>query len=503
MLFRKINLIPIVLLALNANAQQVVKATDVNIVTTPGTRLVVNGGVTFTGTSTLRDSGKIFLLKNTIGGRENWSDSTAAGVYTTNSNGQVIFASDSLQYIYGNTKFYDMRMNNDSGAYLNSNIEVRNQLDLDTGNVTTIPLTTTLWASNPATTSIASTSNFGRSRVNGSLKRAANVTSPFYLFPIGKDSLYAPIKLTKFNTAQSNYTAEYFEGIPYQNTNVLNPPIDHISSVEWWEITSDGTLNDDDAKVSLSWRGYSRVSSNATVRDSLLVAQYILTNRWEVPGGWVTGNTVGADSLFGYVTSSTFINSFTFAERRFTLGTTSKLNILPITLVSFTAAADANKVRLNWDIRNDMDVTIYEVEKSLDGAHFSYLNTVSSMQRPQWMYTSFDNNPTIGWNYYRLKIIDKQGHFTYSPIRSVKFSAGLQEIKIFPNPVINILNVQLPTSYSKVTLQLFASDGKLVSTMQPVTNYIQLNVTNLASGTYIIQILKTDGSKESYRFIKF
>ncbi len=504
MLLKKFGLIYLCLLAVSANAQQVAKATNVNLVTSPGTRIVINGGITFTGTSNFKDSGQVFLLSNNIGGRENWLDSTASGVYDANSNGKVIFGSDSLQFIYGATKFYDMRLFNDSGAYLNSDIEVRNQLDLDKGILYTVPLTTKMYVSNPATTSIASTNGFTTSRINGRLERAANTTSPFYLFPIGKDTLYAPIKLTKQNTNTARFTAEYFAAVPYDNLNVINPPVDHISDVEYWEITSDiATGPDDDAKVALSWRGYSRVSSNPIVRDSLLVAQYIDESpfHWDVPGGWATGNVSGPDSLSGYVTANAYTGSFNFAERRFTIGTFSKNNLLPIKIVSFTAAADGHKVRLNWDIRNDQDINVYEIEKSLTSGNFTYLGSVTSLQKTQWVYTGFDNNPAVGWNYYRLKIIDKNGRFTYSDIRKVKFADGLQQVKIFPVPATEVLNVQLPTSYTKVMLQLFSIDGKLISSTQPTSNIIQLNVRNLPGGTYVIRIFN-NGETESYPFIK-
>lgn len=505
MLLKKLSLICLALISLNTYAQQVARATNVNMVTSPGTQIVINGGITFTGTSNFKDSGQVFLLRNTLGGRENWLDSTVAGVYDANSNGKVIFSSDSLQYIYGNTKFYNMRLFNDSGANLNSDIEVRNQLDLDKGILYTIPLTTKMYVSNPATTSVASTNSFTTSRVNGRLERAANLTSPFYLFPVGKDTLYAPVKLTKATTATARYTVEYFPASPFDRLNVISPPIDHISDVEYWEITSDiASGTDDDANVALSWRGFSHVSSVAAVRDSLLVAQYINNGgfHWEVPGGWTApGQSVGADSLFGYVTAFGYTGSFNFAERRFTLGTFSKHNLLPLQLVSFTAAADGHKVRLNWDIRNDQDIVKYEVEKSLTGTNFTYLNTVTSLQKPQWIYTDFDNNPVAGWNYYRLKIIDKNGRITYSDVRRVRFVDGMQQVKIFPVPTTDVLNIQLPTSYTKVMLQLLSVDGKLISAGQPTSNIIQLNVRNLPGGTYVVRIIN-NGEVESYPFIK-
>jgi hypothetical protein len=331
--------------------------------------------------------------------------------------------------------------------------------------------------------------------------------SPAYLFPIGKtDSLYAPVQLGKINSNTTTWTAEYFDGLPFNYLNVFSPPINHISRVEYWEINSNTQGSpDENAYVSLSWRGHSRVSATAGIRDSLLVAQYI--NRppyiWDVPGGWTTGRAIGPDSLSGYVTSNWPTTTFENSQRRFTLATYSKYNSLPLTLIYFTAIGDGNKVRLNWDVANEQDIRTYEVQKSLTATNFTHLSTVTSLQATESVYTDYDYTPALGWNYYRLKIIDRTGNFTYSPVRAVKFDKGLEEIKIFPNPATDWLHIQLPSSYvNNVTLQVYGIDGKFISSLKPVANSVQLNVSSLPASTYLLQIIKNDGSQKTYRFVK-
>jgi Secretion system C-terminal sorting domain len=489
-------------------AQQLAKTVDCKIVTTPGTKVVINGGITFTGTSNWKDSGEVFIARNTGAGRENWADSTIAGVYAATSNGKVNFTSDSLQFYFGNTKFYNLRVAGDSGLYLSTNAEVRNQLNLDKALLFTAA-TAKMYVSNPATNSIQSSNNFANSWVHGRLERAANVTSPFYLFPVGKikagDSLYAPVRLTKFNTAITRYQVVYFPDTPFDRINVLAPPIDHISNVEFWEVTSDIVSGpDDDAKVSLSWRGYSMVSANALTRDSLLVTQYLNAPpfRWDVPGGWVTGNTVGADSLFGYVTSTSTIGSFTFAERRFTLGTYSPFNALPVKLLYFTALPDNGKVRLNWYVEQEADTKLYEVEKSTNGTSFSKISQQPSLQKDAWIYTDYDAAPASGWNYYRLKITDKLSKQTYAGVVKVYFGKNTAVVKLFPNPTTDVVNIQLPGAYSgKVALQLYSSTGVLISSVRPTAASVQLNVRQLAAGNYFLQVV--DGNERKvYPFVK-
>ena len=511
---RKILFIFAAAFAVKAEAQQLVRATNVQMVSTAGTKIVINGGISFIGTSLLKSTDdSIYLLKTTATNPEGWLDSTALGVMDVTSTGNVFFRGSNRQSFYGKTRFYNLFVRNTAGDTLLSSCEVRNNLHLDTGFVFTRTGygNDSLLVSNLATAAVSSTSSYSKSWVNGRLSRTGNVvgtpSANFYLFPVGKtDSLYAPIKLAKVNTNTATWTAEYTPSIPFNRTNVFFPPVDHISEVEYWEISSNNQFStDDDAKLSLSWRGYSHVSASAAVRDSLLVVQYI--NRppfvWDAPGGWVTGNAVGPDSLSGYVTSNAPTNNYSFDERRFTLGTYSKFNALPARLLYFTAIADGNKVRLNWEAANEQETVRYEIEKSLTTTGFSFLASVNSRQLSQSAYTDFDLNPAMGWNYYRLKVIDRSGSYFYSPIRPVKFSKGLEEVKVFPNPATDIVNVQLPSSYvNSATLLLYSIDGKFISTLKPSVNSVKINVTNLANGTYIIRILKANGEGETYPFIK-
>ncbi len=504
----------------SAYSQQLVRATDVNIVTTAGTKIVitgsptVGGGITFKGTTNWKSYGDSVYLNKTSASPaiEGWLDSTAAGVLDPTSTGSVFFRGTNRQSFYGLTRFYNLYIRNAVGDTLLSSCEVTNDLHLDTGFVFTETGygNDSLWVSNPAITAITSTSNFGESWVNGRLSRTGNVVgsaATFYLFPIGKtDSLYAPIRLEKADNTTSTWTAEYSYAQPFDYTNVFFPPIDHISRVEYWEISSNtpGT-NDDDARLSLSWRGQSYVSGNAATRDSLLVAQYV--NRpppiWEVPGGWAAGNVTGSDSLSGWVRSNAATNNYVEVERRFTLGTFSKYNGLPVKLLYFTAIADGNRVRLNWEAANEQDTRTYLIEKSLTSSNFTAIGAVLSRQQTQSAYVDYDNNPAMGWNYYRLKIIENSGSFTYSPVRAVKFEKGREEVKIFPVPAHTVLNIQLPTSYvNQCSLLIYSIDGKFISSYKPQANMVVLNVQPLAAGTYIIQIQKTNGEKESYQFVK-
>lgn len=91
MLLKKTGLVFLLLFAFKSYGQQVARATDVQIVTTAGTKTVITGGgITFLGTSkwtAIDDS--IYLYKNTAASPEGWLDSTTTGVMDVTSTGNV------------------------------------------------------------------------------------------------------------------------------------------------------------------------------------------------------------------------------------------------------------------------------------------------------------------------------------------------------------------------------------------------------------------------------
>jgi hypothetical protein len=247
------------------------------------------------------------------------------------------------------------------------------------------------------------------------------------------------------------------------------------------------------------------VSANPVIRNSLLVAQYIFnpTGRWEATGGGFAAVVTGADSLFGYVKHRTFGVGYSYAERRFTLGTQSPYNALPLKLIYWTALPDGNKVRLNWQVEQEQDIDQYDVERSSNGTLFGNLMTVPSLKKASWLYTGYDMNPIPGWNYYRLKITDRQNKITYTDTRKVKFNVGIQMVNVFPNPARDVLHVIMPTAYTnKVHLQLFSDQGQLISSFHTPSNNITIPLQNLAAGNYVLKILHDDGRRENHPFVK-
>jgi hypothetical protein len=173
---------------------------------------------------------------------------------------------------------------------------------LDSGLLfTTIPNRIKL-AINGITTSQGS-NNYGSANqgnaasfISGPMIIETNLTDTI-TFPIGKkngaDLLYAPVKLKPFNTTLKDYRAEYFPVKHFDDANVESPPLDHVSRVEYWDISCNLVSPPDNAaKVSLSWRPNSAVGTgnpadSLTAMQDLTVAHYFndgFSTMWRMDG---------------------------------------------------------------------------------------------------------------------------------------------------------------------------------------------------------------------------
>ena len=109
-----------------------------------------------------------------------------------------------------------------------------------------------------------------------------------------------------------------------------------------------------------------------------------------------------------------------------------KLNsqiITPVHLLTFTAQLKESNALLNWQVENELNFDRYQIERSRNGKDFTSIGTVKATNKKEYSYTdnvsrelavlSNQNSqlPTHNSLYYRLKLIDRDGSFTYSPIR--------------------------------------------------------------------------------------
>lgn len=108
---------------------------------------------------------------------------------------------------------------------------------------------------------------------------------------------------------------------------------------------------------------------------------------------------------------------------------------LPVELTDFFAEYVDEAVQLYWQSGSEFNTDYYLVEYSRDGILFEEVGVRDAVALPGQLtnYQFIDVNPGYGNQYYRLKIMDTDGQFSYSPTRAVRIKNMTETLKIYPS----------------------------------------------------------------------
>ncbi|MEO6721573.1 MAG: T9SS type A sorting domain-containing protein [Ferruginibacter sp.] len=191
--------------------------------------------------------------------------------------------------------------------------------------------------------------------------------------------------------------------------------------------------------------------------------------------------------------------------------TNSTTTPLPVTFTNIKGYQVNNKISIEWKVETEINIARYEVERSLTGSDFSKVNTiyVTGINNASNSYTSLDESPATGNNFYRIKSIDKDGSKKYSLIvKVVTGKTGTGSITIYPNPIKgSIINLQFTNQLTGIyQVRLINNNGQMV-----YSNRLSINSSNISqslntnkelrSGIYQIEIIKPDNTIEIQKAI--
>jgi trimeric autotransporter adhesin len=216
-------------------------------------------------------------------------------------------------------------------------------------------------------------------------------------------------------------------------------------------------------------------------------------------GNTIIGNTTYAAYGNGYV----FTAPFTGFSKFFLVNPGV---VLPLSLLSFNATLQKDSILLKWSTSSEQGALYFSVEKSLDGNNFDSVGAVIATG-----YTtiksnySFTDHNVSAINYYRLKMVDKDGKFVYSSTVIVQNPNAPQQIWVGNNPFQNLINIRLAKTPTKnVSVELFNIGGaKVFSKNYGVQNQISIDLSymNLSKGIYVLKTV-IDGEPYINKLIK-
>lgn len=214
---------------------------------------------------------------------------------------------------------------------------------------------------------------------------------------------------------------------------------------------------------------------------------------------WTTTNPSGTTGTFSIQNDFTNYVELDLNDRSGPPINTANNIPLPIKLTDFTADrfADERAADLKWTSSSEIQASHYDIERSIDGSNFDYVATVNAKGNTNWQvkYNYLDNNLPSSRSlqsiyYYRLKMVDLDGRFEYSEIRSVRFDeSDVIDITYYPNPTVNRVFVNLSTPFDDepgdVNAVIFDLNGKQIMTRSISTNGItEIDLSHLPAASY-------------------
>jgi Secretion system C-terminal sorting domain len=181
--------------------------------------------------------------------------------------------------------------------------------------------------------------------------------------------------------------------------------------------------------------------------------------------------------------------------------TVSVSTTLPVSLLSFTAGWQRTMINLQWKTINEFNSQLIEIERKTAVGIFEKIGELSAAGffSGENHYSFVDSLPAIGDNQYRLKLIDRDGQYKYSPVVLLyKKQTGITVLDSYPNPFANNLTVQVSADKSQpVQVRILDISGNAIlirneNCIQGTTTILLNSLSALPAGNYMLQILTAD-----------
>jgi hypothetical protein len=165
--------------------------------------------------------------------------------------------------------------------------------------------------------------------------------------------------------------------------------------------------------------------------------------------------------------------------------------VLPVTLTSFTLENSSCTALLKWQTASESKSSRYEVEVSTDGSKFMKVGVAASKNSSNGATYSYSYKGFSGTAFFRLKMVDVDGNYTYSSIQKLNQTCGSTVIQVYPNPAKEQTLVTGLKAGQQV--QLLNAQGQKLWSKRAGGSAVQVPLAAFTSGLYLVQVTDTDG----------
>ncbi|WP_129020694.1 T9SS type A sorting domain-containing protein [Edaphocola flava] len=178
-----------------------------------------------------------------------------------------------------------------------------------------------------------------------------------------------------------------------------------------------------------------------------------------------------------------------------TLNSTLCNTPLPVSLLSFAAATIDCTTELSWITAHEQNLSHFEIERSANGGDFYKEGAVMAARKSTGNTYHFNCAPQSTTSYYRLRMVDEDGAYTYSNTLKIGAPCGnSRNISVYPNPAKD--KIQIANLHKGELIKIFGINGQLILQQKATGSNELVDLSSLAAGTYQIVVADANGTEQ-------
>jgi len=303
----------------------------------------------------------------------------------------------------------------------------------------------------------------------------ATATTAVFTLPFGFNGQYLPLIITPSTAIADTFNVSYITPTP--NLNKLSQPLTSVYNGGYYSIKlTSGTNN---ATVAV---GYGFPSGLVNSTADLVLAKYGTT--WSAIS---LSPVITGDVNTGILSDNTTL-ALSSTATQLVIGSINSATALPVKLKSLTGINIGNQNQLNWESVTEENLVSYQIERlGTGGNEWELIGTVSANGTAS-TYQFIDKAYQGNYSYYRLKLIDQVGNFSYSAVITINDKTKNQVI-VYPNPFGSSVKIDLgikPTA--PLSYKILDIDGKSLQKGILNDNITNLPTAAFKSGIYLLSL---------------
>ena len=186
---------------------------------------------------------------------------------------------------------------------------------------------------------------------------------------------------------------------------------------------------------------------------------------------------------------------------------TSASDLTSKNVFTMDISAEPLRTRIEWVNNTGFKNDYFAVQKiNNTTGQFEDIETLNAASPTDDLqhFGTYDNQPTEGDNYYRIKVAYNDGTFAYTETKKVNFDK-LRGVRIYPNPASDAVDIDLSTYKGKeVSIYIYNPFGQtmLFQNMDKVSDTpLSIDVSKLTTGHYLLRVTSKDKRDETKQLI--